>query len=160
VYVNTLENDFIHDDKHEILENPWIKDTKFIPNFFLSHSWGFRDPTVASNYYHPLRLIVYTIQYRLFGTQPFGYHLTNVIIHTMVTVMVFLISISLFKQIFNERAILFPAAASLLFAVHPIHTEAVAWISGIAELLMSLFGLLSFFIYINTTEQQYRRYIV
>lgn len=158
-YLNTVSNDFVYDDEYEILRNPWIKSTKFIPEIFLSYSWGFQN-TESTSYYHPLKFIVHTVQYRIFGTKPWGYHLTNVIVHAIVTVLVFFIGISLFNQVFHEKTIVFPAIASILFAVHPIHTEAVAWIAGSGDLLMSCFFLLSFFVYINSANKQNRRFII
>lgn len=161
VYLNTLSNSFVYDDEAAILENSWIEDIKFIPSIFLSHSWDFKyNNNSTSNYYTPLSFIVFMMQFFLLGISPCGYHLTNMIAHTMVTVMVFFIAISLFRQMFNENIIVFPAVAALLFAVHPIHTEAVAWISAITELLMSFFYLLSFFIYVNTSEQKCKKFIV
>jgi len=159
VYLNTLFNGFVFDDESEILKNPWIKSTKFIPEIFLSYSWGFQY-SESTSYYHPMKFLLYMFQYRIFGTEPWGYHLTNVIGHAIVTVLVFFIGISLFNQVFHKKTIVFPAIAAILFAVHPIHTEVVAWIAGSGDLFMSCFFLLSFFVYINSANQQYRRFII
>src|SRR3989338_407370 len=58
VYLNTLSNDFVYDDKAQVLQNPWIKDVRYIPEIFLSPVWGFREGTVP-NYYRPLMHIIY-----------------------------------------------------------------------------------------------------
>jgi tetratricopeptide (TPR) repeat protein len=89
------------------------------------------------------------LQYRMFADNPMGYHLTNVIVHAIVAIVVFFLVGSFLKQVFGKEQILAAFLASLLFAVHPVHTEPVAWISGTGELLMSLFCLLSFLVYIN-----------
>lgn len=151
-YLNILPNNFVYDDESEILKNPWIRDAKFIPDVFLSHSWAFKYTDSTSSHYHPLKLIANMLQYRLFGARPWGYHLTSMLAHIIITVMVFFVVASIFKQAFNEDKIVFPFISSLLFAVHPVHTEAVAWISAMSELFMSFFYLLSFLFYIGTSE--------
>jgi len=159
-YVNTLHNGFVYDDENEILLNPWITDIKFIPRIFLSHSWAFKITDSPTSQYHPLKFIVNMVQYQLFESRPWGYHLINILAHMMVSVMVFFVAASLLKELFNEDSLTMPAAASLLFAVHPIHTEAVAWVSAMPELFMSFFYLVSLYIYINLSEQKYRRIII
>jgi len=159
VFLNVLSNDFFSDDKIELIENQWIKDISFIPKIFLTHSWGYVSAS-TSPHYHPMKFLVQMAQYRLFGTDPLGYHLTNVIVHVTASLMVFFIAASLFRQIFDEDKIVFPAAAALLFAAHPIHTEPVAWVSGMSELFMSFFYLLSFLVYINASGQKQGRFLI
>jgi protein O-mannosyl-transferase len=154
IYQNTLSGDFVYDDRSEILGNPFIKDIKFVPQIFFSHAWSFKYPNETTSYYHPLKYIVYMLQYRAFADNPMGYHLTNVVLHTMVSVVVFSLIGLFLKQLFNKELILLPFFSSLLFAVHPVHTEPVAWISGIGELLMSLFCLLSFLVYMNAKRER------
>lgn len=149
VYKNTLSGDFVYDDRSVILENPLIKDVSFIPQIFLSHGWSFRYEESTSSHYHPLRYVVYMAQYRFFGDKPMGYHLTNVVVHAIVAIVVFFFACSFLKQVFGQEQIIAAFLAALFFAVHPVNTEPVAWISGIGELLMSLFCLLSFLAYIN-----------
>ncbi len=149
MFKNTLSGDFVYDDRSVIVENPLIKEMRFIPQIFLSHSWSFKYSESTSSYYHPLLYVVYMVQYQMFGDNPMGYHLTNVIVHVIVSIVFFFFVGSFFKQVFGKEQILSALLASLIFAVHPVHTEPVAWISGIGELLMSLFCLLSFFVYMN-----------
>ena len=154
VYANILQNDFVYDDTTEVISNPWIRDFKNIPEFFLSNSCKFEFPSYStSNYYHPLKLITYTIQYSIFNKKPWGYHLTSALMHMLTTILVFFIAISLYKQSRNEVNIIFPLLAALFFAVHPIHTEAVAFISATGELFMAFFCLASFLIYINAQRR-------
>ncbi len=172
VYFNALSNDFIYDDKTQVLENQWIRDAKHIPEIFLTDVWAFSGEERLSNYYRPLMHIIYMIDYHIFGLKPWGFHLTNIIFHAGVTLLVFLIAsilinqpqisnhksqiINLKSQIQNPKSqILSPAfIAALLFAIHPIHTEAVTWIAGIPELSFTLFYLLSFYLYINPVRDK------
>jgi len=69
-YVNTLDNDFIHDDKVEILENRNIKDLSHISEIFSAPAWAFdnsRGAKSSSNYYRPVQYLSYALLYRVFG---------------------------------------------------------------------------------------------
>jgi tetratricopeptide (TPR) repeat protein len=161
VFANTLQNDFVYDDEMGILNNPWIKNTAFLPKIFLTHSWGFKMTDLSTSHYNPLRFVVNLLQFRFFQNDPQGYHLTNIVIHGLVTCLVFLAGLVLFEHVFHEKNLLFPALASLIFAVHPVHTEAVAWISAMGELLMSFFCLLSFYVYIlRAKKKTYYQYFI
>src|SRR3989338_6977952 len=159
VYLNTLPNEFVYDDETQVLENQWIRDVKHIPEIFLTDVWAFAGEERLSNYYRPLMHMIYMIDYHIFGLKPWGFHLTTIIFHAGVTLLVHLIAFMLINQsqdlnskskILNPKSqILSPAfIAALLFAAHPIHTEAVTWVGGIHELLFTLFYLLSFYFYI------------
>ncbi len=159
VYLNTLSNGFVYDDEAQVLNNHWIRNVKYIPEIFLSDVRGFRGEGV-SNYYRPLMHIIYMINYYISGLNPPVFHLTNIIFHAGVSVLVFMIAL-MFIQPPNPPPRLIPSGtsllrgtkqlpaffAALLFATHPIHTEAVAWIGGIPELSFTFFYLLSFYLY-------------
>src|SRR3989338_11160465 len=171
VYLNTLPNGFVYDDEFQVLKNPWIKDVRYIPEIFLSDVWAFEGKGL-SNYYRPLMHMIYMIDYYIFGLKPWGFHLTNIIFHAGVSVLVFIIASILINQSHDlnpksqilksksniqdsKSKILSPAfIAALLFAAHPIHTEAVTWVAGIPELSFTLFYLLSFYLYINPVRDK------
>ncbi|MBI4679863.1 MAG: hypothetical protein HY753_01285, partial [Nitrospirae bacterium] len=92
VYLNTLPNEFVYDDEYQVLENLWIRDAKYIPEIFLTNVWAFVGEEKLSNYYRPLMHITYMIDYHIFGLKPWGFHLTNIIFHAGVTLLVFLIA--------------------------------------------------------------------
>ena len=151
VYCNTLSNGFVYDDKSQVLENKWITDIKYIPEIFSNNTWGF-DVERSSSCYRPLMLIIYMINYHLFGFSPWGFHLVNIIFHAGVSVLVFLIA----GRLLNRAADSFlspPFIAAVLFAVHPIHTEAVAWVAGMPDLSFTFFYLLSFYFYMRSTQE-------
>lgn len=149
VYVNSLSNNFVWDDKYEILNNDWIKDARYTPDILFSHSLGWLKPAQSSTKYGPLKLLVRLIQYHIAGSDPWIYQLTNVFVHVMCAVMVFFIATKLFIIFYAMDSPVFSLAAALLFAVHPIHTEPVNWAIGLSELSMSFFCLLSFYLHIK-----------
>lgn len=143
VYLNSLQNDFVYDDKALIVENPLVKDIKYIPEIFTSDVWRILGQD-ASSYYRPLMYIIYMADYHVFGMNPWGFHITNLIFHAGTAVLVFLIVMLLAG---SKQSYLPAFASAIVFAVHPVHTEAVAWIGGLPELSFSFFYLLSFYLY-------------
>jgi protein O-mannosyl-transferase len=177
VYFNTLLNGFVYDDIFQVVKNPWITDVKYIPDFFLTKTWGYTG-IGPSNYYRPMMHLVYMFDYHVFGLEPWGFHLVNILLHACVSVLVFLIAARLAAEaekgwgnlsdfpLFSRDRLLneiggdrqeaigavhgslsFALIAALLFAVHPVHTEAVAWVAGLPELAFTFFYLLSFYFF-------------
>lgn len=163
VYMNTLLNGYVFDDFTVILENKMIRDFGNIKKFIFADVWVFDEAHQASNYYRPFYNIVLTVQYHLWGLKAWGWHLGNIIFHTLNSIVAFLIFSRLFKgpgtSDIEKRpdgelpASTFALMAALIFAAHPVKTEAVAWITASSELLPALFVLLSFYFYIRTLDK-------
>jgi tetratricopeptide (TPR) repeat protein len=154
VYGNALRNGFVYDDVPQVVQNPWIREMRFVPEIFSTNVWAFQG--TGTNYYRPLMHISFMLSYYLFGLAPWGFHLVNILLHAGVTVLVFLIS-SRFFQAANPSASppsqMLPFIAAVLFAVHPIHTEVVAWVGGVTDLSFTLFFLLSLYLYVLSAER-------
>lgn len=153
VYANTLQNGFVYDDAWQVLGNSWIRDIRFIPDILTSDVWKFSGD-MPSNYYRPVMYLLYMAVYYLFGLAPWAFHLLNLLLNVLVCVMVYLTAAMLFRQFrpSAERWVLPVFAAALLFATHPVHTEAVAWIASVPELTYSLFCLLSLYFYARSRD--------
>ena len=150
VFANSLSGDFVYDDNRQILRNPLIQDSNLFGKALTSDVWAFKgDGTVAaSNYYRPTFVAWLIINFKLFGTNPFGWHLLNILLHIGVCLLAFL----LLRR--WEVAPVTAAAISLVFAVHPVHTESVAWISGSPDLLFSTFLLGAFWFVQSDAESR------
>lgn len=143
VYVNSLSGDFIWDDIEQIEDNPVIKDIRNIPSFFTSDLWRLiSNPTIGSYYYRPFFLLSLAVDYNLWELNPFGYHITNLILHAISSFMVYIVG----RRLFSNHIPAF--IGSLLFAIHPVHVESIAWISGRTDPMAAVFFLLSFYLYI------------
>jgi tetratricopeptide (TPR) repeat protein len=156
VYLAALQNGFVElDDNAYILENQYIR-TFNIP--FLK--WAFFNFYAAN--WHPLTWMSHALDYALWGLNPIGHHLTNIILHTANTFAVVFLILKLLEirserttengrsSFLNERTILIAAGtAGLLFGVHPVHVESVAWVAERKDLLCALFFLLSIIMYTN-----------
>jgi tetratricopeptide (TPR) repeat protein len=153
VYGNTLLNGFVYDDVPQVVQNPWIREIRSIKEIFSTNVWAFQG--ISTNYYRPLMHISFMLSYALFGLAPWGFHLVNVLLHAGVTLLVFLISSQLFQASNpspSRISPMLPFMAALLFAVHPIHTEVVAWVGGVTDLSFTLFFLLALYLYILSAE--------
>jgi len=151
LYLNVLWNRFVIDDIYQISQNPWIRNITSIPEIFTSGVWAFAGR--ESSYYRPLMHLIYMAAYHVFGLRPWGFHLVSILFHAGVSVLVFLITSRLLKEseLGDDRSYLpLSLTAALLFAAHPIHTEAVAWAAGIPDLSFSFFYLLSFYLYLRS----------
>ena len=122
VYFNSLPNEFIFDDIPLVRNSLWVTSGNFIDMVFS---------------YRPLRYITYAVDYRIFGMHPACFRMMNIIYHT-VSVLALFWALKMFGL--TRRAAF---AASLIFAVHPVNTDAVAYISGRRDVLMGLFYILS-----------------
>ncbi len=147
-YLNTLTYDFVWDDRFLILENPYIQDSRLLSEGLVSDFWAnYQDPRRFRNYYRPIVTLSYFVDYALWGEDPAGYHATNIFLHMANVLLVFGIGCILLRS----REAAFVAAA--VFAVHPVHTESVTWISGRTDLLASVFVLASVRQYLKAGKQ-------
>lgn len=154
-YGNTLQNGFVYDDTSVLVNNPWIKDTRYIVDILTRDVWGFTGEALPSHHYRPLFHLINMLEYRLFGLNSTSFHAVNIILHACMSVMVFVIIKTLMGRSASVKTgVTVPALmAGILFAVHPVHSEAVAWISARTELSFSFFILLSFWLYIRSYEK-------
>jgi tetratricopeptide (TPR) repeat protein len=148
VYVPTLGFQFVYDDKPQIVQNPGIHAWRYLPHYFTSHAWAELYPHVNGNYYRPLFLLWFRLNHAVFGLDPKGWHFTTILCHVATTYMVFI----LIRRLAASRWIAFTAAT--LFALHPVHMESVAWVSGVTDPLMAIFLIGSFLAYLASREEQ------
>jgi tetratricopeptide (TPR) repeat protein len=151
VYFNSFHNELIYnwDDAGYILKNPYID----------SLSWqNIKD--IFSNFYfsnyQPLTLIVYAIIYKFVGTQVFLYHLVQFVFHVFNTFLVYK-----FISLLQEKKWI-SLGVALLFAVHPMHVESVAWISEMKDVLYTFFlllALITYHYYVNKPEKKTKWYL-
>jgi hypothetical protein len=130
VYVRTLEYEFVYDDHGQIEETTQLSSWSMVPHYFTGHVWSWKSPNARGPYYRPLFLLWLLLNRSLFDLSPAGWHLTSVLLHLVVTFMVYMITRRLTGDIWTA------AIASLWFGVHPAHIESVAWISAVTEPLM------------------------
>ena len=121
-YLNTLGYELVHDDVFAIKDNMDIRPETPLRNILSNDFWG---KPMSSNRshksYRPLCTLTFRMNYAIHGLNPFGYHAVNVVLHGVVCLLyMFMCEAVAFKS--DVRAFL----AGLLFATHPVHTEAVS----------------------------------
>ena len=145
-YLPCLKNDFINwDDQQYVTENKLIMEWSGgnIETIFNSFYMG---------HYHPLTLLSYSLEYRFFKLNPLIYHLTNLILHLMNGLLVFLFIFLLRGEVLTSLMV------SLLFGIHPLHVESVAWISERKDVLYSFFFLGSMVVYLKYLKTKGGKY--
>jgi tetratricopeptide (TPR) repeat protein len=131
-----VTNGFVYDDDQQILQNPYVKSWKFVPEIFSTTVWSFVGHAGATNYYRPLMTLTFLTLWTIFGDAPSGFHLFCLAIHLAVVLMVYLVGLRLLREGWMAWI------GALLFAIHPVHTEVVDWIAAVPDLEATFFSLL------------------
>ena len=153
IYANTLGHDYVLDDAILITENAYTKKgIAGLKEIFTNDTFhGFfqkegKDKLVSGGRYRPLSQAIFATQYSIFGLKPFIGHLSNIIAYALlVCTLFFLIKQFGSKYLPARENQLFAGTAALIFATHPVHTEVVANIKGLDEILALLFALWSIY---------------
>lgn len=164
-YANSLGGDFVFDDNEQIVENQDLRSWDNVARGFTTDVWAFREKGDTANvpaplpYYRPLFTATLTIEYQLFGLQPQLWHLISLLLHTVCSIELFFIILLISGRKFVAMI------GSLVFAVHPVHTESVSWISGMTDPLFGVFFLAAFYFYLKQKGEgiaspQKRKYLL
>ncbi len=127
VYARSLSNQFVYDDNEEIRLNHFIGQWSFIWRSFVNDSWWFRNPAKLpqSAYYRPLQDAWFALNYHAFAMNPVGWHMMMIALEVIVVWLVFRVTEELTGD-FTSALV-----AGALFAVMPVHAQAIAWPSAI-----------------------------
>jgi tetratricopeptide (TPR) repeat protein len=138
VFFPATGGDFVYDDLILIQQNAQVAELSNIPGLFLSGYWEFGDGELANvGYYRPLTMTLITLVNVWGGGGPEPLHWLSLVIYAGACIAAWRFAARLLK---SEGAGFF---AALLFAMHPVHVESVAWISSMHDALFALFGFMS-----------------
>ena len=147
LFAPTLGYQFVWDDRATVLFNREIRSLANAPSFFAGHAFSGAAPELRDirvvEYYRPAWVLSLALDHALWGDRPFGYHLGNILLHALASGLTAWLVFELLGSAWAA------ALAGALFAVHPVHAEAVAWVSARNELLLSVFLLLAFIAYLR-----------
>ncbi|MFQ5586487.1 MAG: hypothetical protein ACE5GF_06675, partial [Thermodesulfobacteriota bacterium] len=161
VYLTAIPNGFVHDDHFYVEKNELIREFSNLPRILCSSSWSVAEGEGVGQYYRPISHVIYTLIYHTAGLKASAFHLVNILFHAVTSVVVFFTAIFFLSgpggvgERGGEKMVipyLFPLIAGVLFATHPLHTEAVVWIAAVTELSFALFFLLAFYCYVTSRE--------
>jgi Flp pilus assembly protein TadD len=137
-YANILFNAFVYDDNTQILNNPYLQSFRHLREIFTTTVWSYVGAQGVTNYYRPMMTFGYLLCYQFFGPLAYGFHLASIVLHVGVVWVLFLVT----QRMFQDRRVALVAAG--LFALHPVHTESVAWVAAVTDLELTFFYLLTF----------------
>ncbi len=141
VFGQTIRHEFINfDDDVYVYHNPSLAGGLTVGGI----TWAFT--TTYANFWHPMTWMSYLLDFQLYGLKPWGYHLTNVLLHAATAIILLLI---LWRMTRNLWASAFVAA---VFAIHPLHVESVAWVAERKDVLSGLFFVLTLTAYVRYAD--------
>jgi tetratricopeptide (TPR) repeat protein len=143
----TLHHEFVnYDDGSYVYANPRITSGLTLG----SMEWAFTHFRAGN--WQPLTAISHMLDCQLYGLQPWGHHLTNILLHTIAVILLFL---ALWRLTDNIWPSAFVAA---LFAIHPLRVEPAAWVSGRGDVLSGVFFMLTLWAYARYAREDFRSY--
>ena len=150
-YAPAVRNGFVWDDTALILRDPLIRSWQLIPEDF--NHFLFLDAT-ASDFYRPIQRLSYTIDYAAFAFRPGPYHIISLLWHGLaaVALLFFAEELLLAFGIEDRRRQLIALGAALVWAIHPVQSAAVVYVSGRADPLAAAFGFLGLFLLLRASS--------
>jgi len=150
VYAGTLRFGFVYDDGVQIVLNPAVQSWQNAPQYFTQQVWT-NLLGAPPTYYRPLFLLWCLVNFSLFGLKAWGWHWISVMLHLVATALVFRLA-----QLLTRDGVA-AGIAALIFGLHPLHVESVAWISGVPDPLCSIFFIAAFLAWLNWRDGGERR---
>jgi len=149
VFGQTLGHDFVNfDDDRYVYENTQVARGLTVDGFkwLLTHS--------HANLWHPLTTLSYMVDCQIFGLRPAGHHSTNVVLHNLGAILLFLVLRGMTGSIWRS------AFVAAIFAIHPMRVESVAWIAERKDVLSGVFFMLTLGAYLHYTRKpSFGRYL-
>jgi tetratricopeptide (TPR) repeat protein len=146
VFAAAIRFQFVYDDQGQIVENALVQSWRFVPQYFRGQVWQHLFPNAAGDYYRPLNVLWFRVNDALFGLNPAGWHVLAILLHVLATALAYLIARKL-----TGRPLV-AGLTALLFGVHPMRHEVVAWVSGTTESLCAVLFFLAFLAYLKSRE--------
>src|SRR5262249_43445823 len=154
-FLPSLQSGFVRwSDYETLVQNPYYRGLTW-------HHLYWMFTTFHLGNYRPLTWVTFAVDYTFWGMNPFGYHLTSLLLHGVNSILVYFIAVRLLSLAFLVSAASASAhlkvaggLAALLFSVHPLRCEPVLWLSGRGHLLTALFFLLTIVCYLRAAESQ------
>ncbi|MBK7409314.1 MAG: tetratricopeptide repeat protein [Saprospirales bacterium] len=147
IYAPSLQNECINlDDPGYVTGNPYIQEltAKNIGKLFTEPLAG---------YYHPVTMLSLALDYRVSGSEPYTFHLVNLLLHVANTILVFF-----FIYLLSHRKVVAALFTALFFAIHPMHVESVVWVAQRKDLLYTFFFLPAMISYLYFVRGKSSRY--
>src|SRR5579859_4665812 len=144
-YIGTLQFNFIYDDHWQIEQNPWIQHWSDAGHYFTGNLWAHAGG--QGFFYRPLFACFWILLFQIFGVKAWGWHLANVLLHVLDSVLVLQLARRLLKSLYAAWL------AALLFALHPVHVEVVSWVAASGDLWLVCFVVSALLCHLRAQEE-------
>lgn len=157
-YLNILQNGISYDDRDFLLNWPVVQDSQagLSAIFSLPELLAGDLPAHHRGVYRPIRGVYYLFSLKLWGFNPFAFHLQAILVHLLITITVYFI-VRLLVKAATPKAKILPFLTAILFAAHPIHTEAVTYTAASFDTIGILFFFASFYFYLKAESVKLER---
>jgi len=150
VYLNSLRCGFVWDDVLTVVNNDFIKGWQLLAQVFSKPLYYLTNPDYL--YYRPILSLSFIFDYTLWGLRPFGFHLTNILLHLCAALLVY----KFIELTLKDSFLAF--CSGLLFVLHPLNTSTVAYVTSRGDILVAIFMLLSVITFLGA--KTHPRYIL
>jgi tetratricopeptide (TPR) repeat protein len=150
-YSNALGGGFVWDDHHLIEDAASVQELRAPWGYFAARFWDQPEQRSADSFYRPLVTLSYALDQRIWGGHPFGFHLTNLLLHLVCVALVWALAVR------SGAPPLAAGLAAALFGTLPRLSESVAWISGRTDVMACLFALAALLTHRTTPDAKGRR---
>jgi protein O-mannosyl-transferase len=142
IYGQTIGHEFVNfDDSLYVIDNPWLTQGLSVKGIV----WAFTN--VYAKFWHPVTWLSLLLDFQLYGLRPWGYHLTNVLLHAASSIILWLAMRRMTGNLWAS------AAVAALFAIHPLHVESAAWVAERKDVLGGFFFILTLAAYASYVQQ-------
>jgi len=145
-YNGALGGDFVWDDEYIVVRNPLVRAP--LLSFEVFRQDIINSGFVDTIYYRPVQILSYALDHRIWGTRPFGFHLTGILLHFLNGLLVLVLT----RKLTGDQAVSFLTA--LLFVIHPAHSGAVSYISSRTDLLFFFFGFSGMLFFVMYADRE------
>lgn len=157
-YFKVIYAEFVYDDYAFIVNNKDIQSFKPFSKFFLSPNIftgsNYAAENVGGRNWRPIASLAFALEYALFGANPYGFHLASILIHLLNIILVYF----LIRKITNRSGV--ALVVSSLWALHPVLTEAVSWVSNQSSLIFFCFFILAVLALLKFADNYQKKYLI
>ena len=155
LFSNTIKNGFVYDDSAYVENNHHIRNISHFFSYFTSlQTYQSTGAEGQFKVYRPLVTASFAIDYSIWKLNPAGYHLTNMLLHALAGILIYICFMMLSKNSISAFI------TAVIFLIHPVQVEAVSWISGRGNMLYAIFTILTLVVWIRYIQNAKKQYII
>ncbi len=160
VYASNLFNGFVWDDEEQIVNNTIIQNLYNWPQIFSGATFSTGGAGLSGWFFRPFLTLFYMLNFAVWKSNPFGFHLVQVIFHILNSLLLFLILQKLFRKGNKVTSLWIATITSAIFAVHPVFVEAVSYIASVHYVMLTFFNLLAIYMMLKLKKVGLKQLII